>query len=119
VLLASFVVAVAINLARGRELDCGCFGRGKTRPIDHRLLLQNLALLAMGVLVAVRGHGWATPEPLSIFRLTGQEASFAPLLGCVLLTVGATVLLPMWNGHRPLAGGRWRAASRTLKGGVV
>src|SRR5947209_4134985 len=39
-LLLSFIAAVAINLARGRNLDCHCFGKPTTRPIGWRLLLH-------------------------------------------------------------------------------
>ena len=54
-LLAAFLVvftgAVAINLARGRAIDCGCYGAGPARTIGWPTLVRNLGLLVMAVVV--------------------------------------------------------------------
>jgi uncharacterized membrane protein YphA (DoxX/SURF4 family) len=45
-LLLSFMIAMSINLARGRNLDCHCFGKALRRSIGWGLLLQDSVLLA-------------------------------------------------------------------------
>jgi uncharacterized membrane protein YphA (DoxX/SURF4 family) len=49
--LVVFTGAVAINLARGRAIDCGCYGAGPSRTIGLPTLVRNLGLLAMAVVV--------------------------------------------------------------------
>jgi uncharacterized membrane protein YphA (DoxX/SURF4 family) len=52
VFLVVFTGAVAINLARGRAIDCGCYGAGPARTIGWPTLVRNLGLLAMAAVVA-------------------------------------------------------------------
>jgi hypothetical protein len=94
-LLLSFIVAVGINLARGRDLDCHCFGRATRRPIGWQLLLQDAALLGAAIAVAVVSEEWVGTESWSVFRLSGliHTGSFGPLLGCAALTGCIAVLL--------------------------
>ena len=49
--LVVFTAAVAINLARGRAIDCGCYGAGPSRTIGWPTLVRNLGLLAMAAVV--------------------------------------------------------------------
>jgi uncharacterized membrane protein YphA (DoxX/SURF4 family) len=53
--LVGFSAAVGINLARGNDLDCGCFAVGAPRRITWSLIIRNAALVAMAIVVA----GWA------------------------------------------------------------
>lgn len=47
-LLSCYIVAIGINLARGRRsIDCGCGGQSLRQPISEWLVLRNLALVAM------------------------------------------------------------------------
>jgi putative oxidoreductase len=94
-LLLSFIAAVAINLARGRDLDCHCFGKATKRPIGWGLLLQDGALLGAAIALAIVTTEWLAPEPWSVFRLSGlvQAGSPWPLLGCAALTAGTASLL--------------------------
>ncbi len=94
-LLLSFIAAVGINLTRGRDLDCHCFGKATRRPIGWRLLLQDGALLGAAIAVAaVRSH-WVAPASWSVFRLLGlvQAGSSWPLLGCAAVTACTATLL--------------------------
>lgn len=72
-LLSAFAGAVAVNLRRGRVIDCGC-GPSKGKKIGWRLLAQDLALVVLAALVAitalpslalVRGPTalWVLPSP--------------------------------------------------------
>ncbi len=95
VLLLSFIVAVGINLARGRDLDCHCFGKATKRPIGWRLLLQDAALLGAAIALVAVTREWAALEPWSVFRLSGlvQAESPLPLLACAAVTICTAVLL--------------------------
>lgn len=57
VLLMSFLVAVLINVARGRRLDCHCFGSRKSEPVGGVVLARLCVYLACGALVAVGRSG--------------------------------------------------------------
>ncbi len=94
-LLLSFIAAVGINLARGRDLDCHCFGKATRRPIGWRLLLQDGVLLGAAIAIAVVASEWVALEPWSVLRLSGliQAGSLWPLLGCAVVTACAAVLL--------------------------
>jgi uncharacterized membrane protein YphA (DoxX/SURF4 family) len=48
-LLISFAIAVSVNLARGREMDCGCFGRVVREKISWRTLVRIAVLLALAI----------------------------------------------------------------------
>lgn len=94
-LLLSFIIAIGINLARGRDLDCHCFGKATGGPIGWRLLFQDCALLCAAIAIASVASEWVVPESWSVFRLFGlvQAGSFWPLLGCVVVTVCTRMLL--------------------------
>jgi len=61
-LLITFVLAIAINLARGNAIDCGCFdvsAAGKTR--DERLADMRWVILRdLGLLLMVAQLWWAS-----------------------------------------------------------
>jgi uncharacterized membrane protein YphA (DoxX/SURF4 family) len=50
--LLVFTTAVAINLLKGRKLECGCFGQF-AKPITWFTVLRNVALLTMAAIVIV------------------------------------------------------------------
>lgn len=104
VLLLSFIAAIGINLARGRDLDCHCFGKGARRPIGWKLLLQDAALLGAAIAVVIFTREWVAPEPWSVVRLYGpvQADSAGPLMGCAVATVCTAALL-----GRSTYGRRW------------
>ncbi len=108
VLLLSFIAAVGINLTRGRDLDCHCFGKATRRPIGWRLLLHDGALLGAATAVAVLTSEWVGLEPWSVFRLLGlvQAGSCWPLLGCAAVTAcTATLLSRSTSGRRRYGSG--------------
>lgn len=55
ILLLVFIVALSINLVRGRPVDCGCFGTAKVQKTDaERLNDMKLAILRdVGLLLLV------------------------------------------------------------------
>lgn len=86
-LLASFVVAIGVNLVRGRELGCGCFG-ARERKVGPGLLLQDVVLgVGCGLLAHLsRGLGEAS---WSAFGVNGSVVG-APW---AVLTCGAIALV--------------------------
>lgn len=53
-LLLGFTGLLAASLARGLDLDCGCFGRAQqTAPVSPLHLLRNVGLLALAAAVLV------------------------------------------------------------------
>jgi peroxiredoxin len=88
--LALFVIAIGINLARGRVHDCHCFGQLYSRPLGWPTLVRNLifAAAAMSVLWQSRR---ATPAgiPDTLVHLTPAERLIAGL--ALLLAVAGVV----------------------------
>lgn len=79
-LLAAFSTAIAVALARGRRVDCGCFGRWYSAMVSWRTLARNGVLVALAVLVLVgpAQPGW-------------QAAAIAAGVALAGLTVGHVV----------------------------
>lgn len=59
--LATFTIAVTINLLRGRRIDCGCFGPAAPERITWWTVVRNLALLGMALVVTLE-----SPQVLSL-----------------------------------------------------
>ena len=57
VLFAIFSAAIGVNLWRGRNPPCGCFGQVDARPIGRVTLLRAVVLTAIAGLVAWQGPG--------------------------------------------------------------
>ena len=111
-LLLSFLLAVGINVARGRTLDCQCFGKARQRPIGWGLLLQDAALL--GAACTRHQHAVvARPGTLVALCLVGLAAVGSPvlLLSCAIVTAGAAVLLSRSSFRKKHSG-------KEMKGGV-
>ena len=116
-LLASFCVAIALNLVHGRKLDCGCFGTADKKPgrrVSPGLLAQDLALLGVAVCIFVAAPSGLALAPWSLARLagSGQAITFVALAGCIVLAVTASLVLshPQWRRYRPGAQRRVREA---------
>jgi putative oxidoreductase len=68
-LLLAFAGGMAQAIARGIDLDCGCFGSALAMEVSGWTIARNLALFALAMLVAIapdvpfRGVPRATPAP--------------------------------------------------------
>jgi len=65
-LLSSFIIAMGINLLRGRkDLNCGCGGARHSQKVSGRLIVRNLGLILLALPLVVWGQdnpvvvGWA------------------------------------------------------------
>jgi peroxiredoxin len=88
--LALFVIAISVNLARGRVHDCHCFGQLYSRPLGWPTLVRNLIFAAAAVLVFWQSWG-ATPAgiPNTLAHLTPAEWLIAGL--ALMVSVAAVV----------------------------
>ncbi len=88
-LLLSFIVGVGTNVAKGRELDCGCFGRTGGRRVGRLLLLEDVALLVASITLAVLSRPTGGLELWSVFRLmpSNRLSIAVPVLVSLALTI--------------------------------
>lgn len=68
--LLVFAGAIAINLARGRQIDCGCHSAASPRAIGWWLVARDLVLAIAALLVLI-----AAPETLAVSKLWSDEAA--------------------------------------------
>ena len=52
-MLIVFIVAIGISLARGLNIDCGCFGTTNGNKLGLVKLLQNFGLLVFGIILII------------------------------------------------------------------
>lgn len=52
-MLIIFIIAIGISLARGLDIDCGCFGTADGNEIGVIKLLQNIGLLVVGIILII------------------------------------------------------------------
>jgi uncharacterized membrane protein YphA (DoxX/SURF4 family) len=114
-LLLIFIAAVAINLKRGRRIDCGCFGDANEQ-ISLRALTRLLLLLGLAMLLVVASSaGYAPSSPIRMITnssamanlfLAGCMAAFIIVFGSWMLRLPELMLL-MRGGQKaqPLSGG--------------
>ncbi len=50
-LLVVFIIAIAISLARGLNIDCGCFGTVGGTKVGLQKILENVGLLILGLIL--------------------------------------------------------------------
>lgn len=87
-LLLSFIVGVSVNLKRGRDLNCHCFGSKSKRKIGASLLMQDVLLWISACLLATLTPSWWTSEPWSFT----QHAGLTPLAVPLILTAFSAIL---------------------------
>lgn len=94
-LLLGFIYAIGVNVLRGRDLDCHCFGRAARRRIGWGALSQDSVMLSATIAVTQLAHGWIALEPWSIFHLLNpcHIGGVGGLIGCLVITTGTVVVL--------------------------
>ncbi|MEW6716247.1 MAG: MauE/DoxX family redox-associated membrane protein [Chloroflexota bacterium] len=114
-LLLSFAIAVSANLARGRRMDCGCFGRAGRERLSWRTLARIVVLLSLSAIVAAKDMGDYTLTGLS--KSGSQLAQSPSLLGFLPVLMLATFA---YLGYRLLDEAvRMFLDHRQLKGEVM
>jgi len=54
-LLLIFIIAIAISLGRGLNIDCGCFGTVGGSKVGIQKILENIGLLILGLILVKFG----------------------------------------------------------------
>lgn len=88
--LAIFVAAIGVNLARGRTHDCHCFGQLYSRPLGWPTLLRNLIFGLAAAFVFWQAETGTIP---SIAGTLAQLGSFAWLGLISALVVTAAIIV--------------------------
>ena len=83
-LLLLFVAGIGINLARGRNPDCHCFGQLHSAPAGWRTLARNGALAAIAGFVLWEGRESAGPSAVGWLGAL-SVAQLAALIGGLVL----------------------------------
>ena len=80
-LFLAFAVALATNVRRGRtDLECGCFGESRARPLSWRTVVVRVGLALASVVITLAPPRW---------EQDGLEYAFVFTLGWA----GAWILL--------------------------
>jgi uncharacterized membrane protein YphA (DoxX/SURF4 family) len=87
IMLALFSAAVGVNLARGRDLDCGCFA-GAARHITWSLVARNTVLIAMSAVTVAFG-----PRAFALDELVSGAAGAVTRSDAIALLFAATALV--------------------------
>jgi|SRR5579884_1934683 len=114
--LAMFLTAMVANLARGRQIDCGCGVLGGSRRVGAFTLARTAVLLGCSVALAfVAPREWTA----FWFPVAAIGGPFAALWGAGLCLAASAVLwtaLTRSSIQRPLAAGGSHSVASDWKG---
>lgn len=83
-LLGVFMLGIGINLARGRQPDCHCFGQIHSAPAGWPTLARNAVLAAVAGFVV--WQGWEHPGPSAVTWL--DDLTTSARVGAILGALG-------------------------------
>lgn len=90
VVLLIFIIAIGVNLARGRTHDCHCFGQLYSRPLGWPTLVRNFVFAAVAGFI-----WWQSAASFEASKISGALVSLASspwlLATFVLLITGAAL----------------------------
>jgi peroxiredoxin len=90
--LALFIVAIGVNLARGRTHECHCFGQLYSRPLGWPTLVRNLVFaLGAGFVFSQAENNGNASIVSTLARL--RPAEWLWLTGALVVAVGAMFFL--------------------------
>ncbi len=93
-LLVVFIVAIVVNLARGRHPNCQCFGQVHVTPVGRSTLIRNLVLAAIAGYVVWQGRVDVGPSATAwLFGLSVMEAA-----GLIVLVLIVLLAFQGWIG---------------------
>lgn len=101
VVLLLFVVAISVNLAKGRTHDCHCFGQIHSRPLGWPTLLRNL-IFALGTIFvwwqSARNPGLSIPGTLAELN----ASAWLLLLVAIVLGIAISVYSHQRQQRKPV-----------------
>jgi peroxiredoxin/uncharacterized membrane protein YphA (DoxX/SURF4 family) len=92
-LLAVFLSAITLALARGRRPDCRCFGQMRPSPVGPTTLVRNVILAAFAAVV-VRGS--ATGQNPDVLDWVAKLTALQVLAGVIAAVLLAAVVIEGW-----------------------
>jgi thiol-disulfide isomerase/thioredoxin len=104
-LLTLFVVGISVNLIRGRQPDCHCFGQLHSAPVGWKTLARNGALAAAAAFVVWQGQGGTRSNILAgigAVAMGGQALLFVTLTLLGLLAVESWLLVNLMRRNGQL-----------------
>ena len=90
-LFASFALAIGVNMARGRHIDCHCFGSTRSDEIGWPALLRALALVVAALIVAIGASRFGAIE----YALFGSGEALPPVADVIPTVLVAAVVFDM------------------------
>lgn len=88
-LFLSFVIAIGLNIARGRHFNCHCFGSVQSDPIGWPALLRSAALTIAALGVAVGASRFGALE----WALFGSSTDLPPAIEVLPIVLIAAVVI--------------------------
>jgi len=92
-LLGIFIIAIAVNLARGRKPDCHCFGQVVSAPIGWSTLVRNAILGAVAAVIVAGGRTNAGTSAVDWLN----KLDTAEQVGLGIAIALAALLLAQWG----------------------
>ena len=106
-LLCSFILAIGINIVRGRDLDCHCFGSSLPRRVSWKSMTIDLLLLLMALIITVSTVPWGVFAPWSLFHLIGSvergatnTAGVGSIALCVVFTTAIAAFYRLTSARK-------------------
>jgi uncharacterized membrane protein YphA (DoxX/SURF4 family) len=120
ILLLAFGLGIAVNLMRGRKIECHCFGQMSHGVISWWSVLRNGALIAVAmVVVSGPPHYLAVDGWLRGGAVRPGDPSPLELVPVILIALAgvlvAALLAPAWQIARAIATARGGPALRTAE----
>jgi peroxiredoxin len=100
-LFLAFIAGIGVNLYKGRQPDCHCFGQFHSAPAGWPAMVRNAAFALMAAVIVWRG----SPGPVDWFSGLTEVGQIAVVIGTVLLALGAAqvwLLLQIWRQNSAL-----------------
>jgi len=96
-LLAVFMAAVGVSMARGAAPDCHCFGRLRSAPVSWRTQVRNGVLAAAAGAAVLAGRGASGLSPV---RWAGHLTAAEPGLAAAVAVLAAVAAGQGWFLYR-------------------
>ena len=91
----SFSIAIGVNMARGRDLDCHCFGSVQSEPIGWPSLIRSSALVIASLIVAFGASAFGAVDALLLDPDGLPPASeIVPVVLLAFVIFDVIILLP-------------------------
>ncbi|MDT7538003.1 MAG: hypothetical protein QOI82_1588 [Actinomycetota bacterium] len=85
-LLAAFTVTIVLNLARGKQVDCHCFGQLTGGAVGWRSVVRNVVLIAVAAVPLARA-GTLSSLPAALDDYSGDQLALAGVLAVLAIAV--------------------------------